>query len=250
MTDDSPKSKTDDSWGDTYMLSTNEEAEFMSYLDKIPPEERAVLLKKLKTQGSEDTAKTRLAPEFASAVSEEHKDGDEEDVKPPAMVSASALAAAKKVPARQLRTGLLISLVPRNDDDLSSVDVILRKNDRGADAIARKKTRDKIVKALDPKLSANNISRIITATDAASFDVAADALAWQSHLQNIRKFCVQYDMVSLLQIPTGVDFSKPVSVASATRQDSKMQLQTGPASTTKPISRGKNFSVVTALLLN
>jgi len=218
MTDDSPKSKTDDSWGDTYMLSTSEETEFMSYLDKIPPEERAVLLRTLRTtQGSEDTSKTRLASEFASAVSEEHKDGDENDVKPPAVVSASTLAAAKAVPARQLHTGLLFSLVPRNDDDLNSVDVILRKNDRGADAIARKKTRDKIVKALDPKLSANNISRIITATDAASFDVAADALAWQSHLQNIRKFCVQYDMVSLLQIPTDVDFSKPVSVAPATR---------------------------------
>ena len=65
MTDDSPKSKTDDSWGDTYMLSTNEEAEFMSYLDKIPPEERAVLLKNLRSQG----VRTRIAPEFAAAVS-------------------------------------------------------------------------------------------------------------------------------------------------------------------------------------
>ncbi len=83
MTDDSPKSKTDDSWGDTYMLSTNEEAEFMSYLDKIPPEERAVLLKNLRSQG----VRTRFAPEFAAAVSKEDEDGDEDDVKPPAMVS-------------------------------------------------------------------------------------------------------------------------------------------------------------------
>jgi len=218
MTDDSPKSKSDDSWRDTYMLSTSEETEFMSYLDKIPPEERAVLLRTLRTtQGSEDTSKTRLASEFASAVSEEHKDGDENDVKPPAVVSASTLAAAKKVPARQLQTGLLISLVPRSERDFDTINVILRKNDRGADAIARKKTRDKIVKAMEPKLSANNISRIITSTDASSFDVATDALSWQSHLQTIQKFCVQFDMTSILQVPTGVNFSKPELVASATK---------------------------------
>jgi hypothetical protein len=227
MTDDSPKSKTDDSWGDTYMLSTNEEAEFMSYLDKIPPEERAVLLKNLRSQG----VRTRFAPEFAAAVSKEDEDGDEDDVKPPAMVSAPALtavkppamvsapvlAATKKVPARQLSTGLQISLVPRSDRDFDTINVILRKNDRGTDAIARKKTRDKVVKAMEPKLSANNISRIITSIDASSFDVAADALSWQSHLQTIRKFCVQYDMTSLLQVPTGVDLSNPVDVASATK---------------------------------
>ena len=130
MTDESPPPKSDDSWRDTYMLSNSEELEFMSYIDKIPPDERAVLLKKLRTQGSDNTTKTRLASDFAAAAaaSEEHKDGEDDDVKPPAVVSASTLAAAKAVPARQLRTGLLFSLVPRNDDDLNSVDVILRKN--------------------------------------------------------------------------------------------------------------------------
>ena len=72
MTDDSPKSKSDDSWRDTYMLSTSEETEFMSYLDKIPPEERAILLKNLRSQG----VRTRFAP---TAVSKEDKDGDEDD---------------------------------------------------------------------------------------------------------------------------------------------------------------------------
>ena len=108
-------------------------------------------------------------------------------------------------------------LVPCSERDFNTINVILSKYDRGADAIARKKTRDKIVKAMEPKLSANNISRIITSTDASSFDVAADALAWQSHLQTIRKFCVQYDMTSILHIPTGVNFSKPELVASATK---------------------------------
>jgi hypothetical protein len=185
MTDEkSPKSASDDSWRDSFLPMTNDEEEnFMYYLDKIPPKERAVLLKKLAaTMGNEDASavKSRLATEFASAASE-NKDGDEpeeqDDAKPPAMVPNSGLAPAKQNPARQLRTGLQISLVPRNDNDLSSIDVVLCKSDRGADAIASKKTCNKIVKALDPKLSANNISRIIMATDASSFDIAADALA-------------------------------------------------------------------------
>ncbi len=41
-----------------------------------------------------------------------------------------------------------------------------------------KKTRDKVVKAMEPKLSANNISRIITRIDASSFDVANSASSY------------------------------------------------------------------------
>ena len=219
MTDNkSPASASDDSWREIPPMSNDEEENFMYFLDKIPPAERAILLKKLAaTMGNDDASavKTRLAKEFTSVTSDNTNDDPDVDTKlPPTMVPNSSIT--QRNPDRQLRTGLLISLVPRTDDDLPSTDIVLRKSDRGADPIARKKTRDKIVKALDPRLSANNISRIITTTDASSFDIAEDALAWQSHLQNIRKFCVQYDMVSLLQIPTGVDFTKPDRVASAT----------------------------------
>ena len=40
------------------------------------------------------------------------------------------------------------------------------KNERGKDAIQRKKTRDKVVQALKPEISAGNISRILTSTNA------------------------------------------------------------------------------------
>jgi hypothetical protein len=188
---------------------------FLYFLDKVPPEDCAALLKKLAftmkySPADDDTngVKSRLATKMKSAETKENEDTEEQE--------QTARTPARKIPDRWLLTGFLISLVPCNDNNLSSINVILCKFDRGADAIARKKTRDKIIKALDPKLSANNISHIITATNASSFDIAANALAWQSYLQNICKFCVQYDMVSLLQIPTGVDFSKPERVPSAT----------------------------------
>ncbi len=79
-----------------------------------------------------------------------------------------------------LKTGLEINLAGRKTSKLESTKVIHFKHERGNDPIAKKKTRDKVVKAIDPKLSTNNISRIITSKDAASFDVAADALSWQN----------------------------------------------------------------------
>ena len=111
-----------------------------------------------------------------------------------------------------LKTGLEINLAGRKTSELESTKVILFKNEQGNDPIAKKKTRDKVVKAIEPKLLTNNISRIITSEDAASFDVAADALSWQAHLKNIRRFCLQYDMLSILNIPKGVDYSDPRNV--------------------------------------
>ncbi len=81
--------------------------------------------------------------------------------------------------------------------------------------ITCKKTQDKVVKSLDPKISAGNISRMLTSNDAAEYGVAADALSWQSTMKTIRKFYTQYDMTSLLLIPQGVDLSKPDQVAKA-----------------------------------
>ena len=171
-----------------------------------PSQEARIHYERQPADDDTDGVKSHLATKMKSAENEDTKELEE-----------PARYPARKLPDCQLHTDLLISLVPCTDNNLSSIDVILCKIDRGANAIARKKTCDKIVKVLYPKLSANNISRIVMATDASSFDIAANALAWQSHLQNICKFCVQYDMVPLLQIPTGVDFSKPERVASATR---------------------------------
>jgi hypothetical protein len=120
------------------------------------------------------------------------------------------------IPSHQLQSGLLISLVPCSDRGLNDTEVILRKGDRGANPIACKKTRDKVVKALKPKISAGNISHILTSVDASEYDVATDALSWQSSLKLIKKFCIQYDMISLIKIPQGINLAQPYQVAKAT----------------------------------
>jgi hypothetical protein len=116
-----------------------------------------------------------------------------------------AATATKKAASQELQSGLLISPAPCTNKDLGAVNIILCKQDRGYDAIARKK----VVKALEPKIAAGNISCMLTSNDAADYDVAADALSWQTTLKGISRFCQQYDMMSLLKIPQDVDFSWP-----------------------------------------
>ena len=183
-----PKSPADSSNGswEKEPLTNEERESFMGFLGQVPAKQRAALLDELAStiHGAGNTP-SNGDHEVKSVLFKTDAASQENTVRNTNVGTN---------PARQLQTGLQISLVPRSERDFETINVILRKNDRGADAIARKKTRDKVVKAMEPKLSANNISRIITSTNASSFDVASDALAWQSHLQTIRKFCVQYDM--------------------------------------------------------
>jgi hypothetical protein len=48
-----------------------------------------------------------------------------------------------------------------------------------------------VVKSLDLKILAGNISRLLTSTDVAEYDIAADALSWQTTLKSILSFCSQ-----------------------------------------------------------
>ena len=73
---------------------------------------------------------------------------------------------SRPVPAFQNKWGLQISLTTRTDQDLGVTRVILRKQDRGGDPISCKKTRDKVVKALETKISAGNLSRMLTSVEA------------------------------------------------------------------------------------
>jgi hypothetical protein len=76
--------------------------------------------------------------------------------------------------------------------------------------------RDKVIKALKPKISAGNISHILTSVDASEYGIATDALSWHSSLKLIKKFCIQYEMISLIKIPQRVNLAQPYQVAKAT----------------------------------
>jgi len=122
---------------------------------------------------------------------------------------------SRKIPAFQNKWGLQISPAVCSEQEMGVVKIILRKQDRGDDPISRKKTRDKVVKALATKISAGNLSRLLTSVEADAYDVAEDAISWQTILHSIRNFVMQYDMMSLIMIPQGVDLSKPQQVAKA-----------------------------------
>jgi hypothetical protein len=73
-----------------------------------------------------------------------------------------------------------------------------------------------VVRALKPEISVGNISRILTSNDKAQHDVASNhALSWQSILENLKRYCIQYNMNPILMIPQGVDFKNPANVSRA-----------------------------------
>jgi hypothetical protein len=198
-----------------------DEGEFLFYFNKIPPEERKSILKVMEEQSNEKYVPTNETNNDASidAMSKLFK-AFMEDCKKTGGTTTTSRSPPTPIPlaypAQHTKSGLEINLASRKTDELESTRVILFKYERGNDPISKKKTRDKVVTALDPKISTNNISRIITSEDATSFDVATDALSWQAHLQNIRKYCTQYDMLSILSIPIGVDYSNPSNVLTHT----------------------------------
>ena len=184
--------------------------ELLTYFANLSDEDREGILTQLCDNNDSDAFVRRPLDPSQPAAS-----GNDNAIYDDINVRRDVAPASRKAASHELKSGLLISLAPRNSKDLGAVNVILRKQDRGNDAIARKKTRDKVVKALEPKIAAGNISRMLTSNDAAAFDVAADALSWQTTLKGISRFCQQYDMMSILKIPQGVDFSQPQQVAGA-----------------------------------
>jgi hypothetical protein len=83
------------------------------------------------------------------------------------------------IPALQTQLGLQFTLATRTDRDLGEVKVTLcKQEDRGADPISCKKSRDKVVKLLDTKIFAGILSHMLTSVEADKYDITADALSW------------------------------------------------------------------------
>ncbi len=119
MSGESPMSDTDASW--CAPMTNEEETEFLYFLDKVPPEDCAALLKKLASAmkdslGDDDTNGVK------SCLTTKMKSAENEDT---TALDKPAQTPARKLPDPQLHMGLLISLVPHTDNDLSSLDVIL-----------------------------------------------------------------------------------------------------------------------------
>jgi hypothetical protein len=117
--------------------------------------------------------------------------------------------------AWKLQSGFQITHASCSTTEINKVKVVLSKQDRGDNPISRQKTCSKVVSALKPEISAGNISRILTSNNEAQHDVASNALSWQSILENLKRYCIQYNMIPILMIPQGDDFKNPANVSRA-----------------------------------
>jgi hypothetical protein len=113
-------------------------------------------------------------------------------------------------------TGFEMSTVPCLGDQ-ETAKIVLKKNDHGEKATACQKTCEKVVKAIKPKISTCKIPCIFTSINKDCYDVASNALSPQTIINAIRRYAVQYDMVSIIQtpqVPHGVSFfHSPPAVA-------------------------------------
>jgi hypothetical protein len=203
---------------DDKQTPSSENKEMLAYFNALSGKQRSAILKNLHTDKEEEEfLETKIENETIEASVEEIAKAELYDNIMAARCKQDLQTkyGSGSIPSHSLASGLHITLSSCNDPDLNATRIIIKKEERGLDAITRKKTRYKVIKLLSPKISARNLSRLLTSNDIADYDVTADALSWQSSLKNIRTFCTQYDMVSLLLIPQDVDLSKPHLVAKA-----------------------------------
>ena len=158
-------------------MTENRASELRDYIDRLHPSAQADLLDKLRLLDSSaarvnpsdsDVAKNLWATSLKAPVdpvltTDDDDDADENNAAAyTRIMNAGGLRKnSGMIPSHQLSSGFQLTVSSRNDKDITATSVILRKNERGADAIARKKTRDKVVQALKPEISAGNILSLI-----------------------------------------------------------------------------------------
>jgi hypothetical protein len=154
-------------------ITFNKLEEFKYNLESLEPSARTELLNKLRTishqANMEETNKSlpdinndikrRLWKETTSIIKEDDSESRKMNEDQAAYVRiANAQNFAGTIPSRQLKSGFEITLTSRVDSEIGGTTVILRKKERGKDAISLKKTCNKVVQALKPEISAGNIS--------------------------------------------------------------------------------------------
>jgi hypothetical protein len=127
-------------------------------------------LNKKYPQTEAESATSESAKDIKACLYDKHLEAERK--------TREALWYGAKIPSHELQTDLQITLVSCTDWDIDDVKVVLCKHNHGVDPISCKKMRDKVVKSLEPKISAGNISRMLTSIDSAEYDVAADAISW------------------------------------------------------------------------
>ena len=168
-------------------LSDEEHDEFKYHLETLPQKLRSELLNQLRLQHEMKNDSLKTAPVARNLMTDYEADEDKTDVYAASVKHeevpfsaededayvriANARSLKGTIPSGQFSSGFEFTLTSRDSADISNARVILHKNERGKDAIQRKKTRDKVIQALKPEISAGNISRILTSTNADDYEL-------------------------------------------------------------------------------
>jgi hypothetical protein len=79
--------------------------------------------------------------------------------------------------------------------------------------IARKKTWEKVLKAIKPVITTCKIICILTSKNEGSYNVASNTLFSQTIMQGIKRYIIQYNMTIIIMIPMGASLlSTPASI--------------------------------------
>ena len=137
---------------DKFTLSSKNE-EMLAYFNALSGKQRSEVLRNLRADKEEGEfiEDNEITNEKIEASAEEVAKAELYDniMKEQRKQDLKTKYGTGNVPSHSLASGLQITLSSQNERDLCATKIIIRKEERGYDAITHKKTCDKVVKLLD-----------------------------------------------------------------------------------------------------
>ena len=116
-----------------------------------------------------------------------------------------------------LSSGLTIRTVRRTAFEIRRTEVQISKGiGRGKTPYERLKTRQHVVRALEPQIAMSGMTKLDSMSELATYDIADDVLLLEQTLLAIQKFARTFDMESIFIIPNVFDICDPLSPHQAT----------------------------------
>ncbi len=137
--------------GNKFTLSSKNK-EMLAYFKALSGKQRSEILRNLRADREEgEFIDNEITSEKIEASMEEVAKAELYDniMKEQRKQDLKTKYGTGNVPSHSLASGLQITLSSQNERDLCATKIIIRKEERGFDAITHKKTCDKVVKLLD-----------------------------------------------------------------------------------------------------
>jgi len=123
-----------------------------------------------------------------------------------------AWAPLASAPGPTFPTGLALRANPRPDQYVcyETNRVIVPRDKRGNTDKDKVKMHEICTEGITPQITRGNIAKLLTSTDD-SYDIASDAVQWQTALSNIWDHVIRFDYTHIVFIPTTFDPANPNS---------------------------------------